>query len=91
MTLTNLKSELPAYLAKAADVSPDVGVLEWWKQHKDDLPHWISAAQLVALVQPSSAAAEKVFSLLNASFGDQQVHALQDYVEASLMLQFNKR
>ena len=50
MTLTNLKSELIDYLAKAADVSQDVGVLEWWKLHKDDLPHWTSAAQLVVLV-----------------------------------------
>ena len=45
--------------------------------------------QGVAVVQPSSAAAERAFSLLNASFGDQHQHVLQDYVVSSLMLQFN--
>ena len=43
------------------------------------------------LIQPSSAAAERVFSLLKASFGDQQDSCLQDYVQASLMMQYNKR
>ena len=33
----------------------------------------------------------KVFSLLKNLFGLQQDNSLQDYVEASLMLQFNKR
>ena len=42
-------------------------------------------------IQPSSAAFERVFSLLKNSFGVQQDNALKDYVEASLMLQFNKR
>ena len=42
-------------------------------------------------LQQESAALERVFSLLNNSFGDQQDNALQDYVEASLVLQFNKR
>ena len=37
----------------------------------------------------SFAASERVFSLLKASFSDQQELTLQDYVEASLMLQYN--
>ncbi len=40
-------------------------------------------------MQPSSAASERVFSILKASFEEQQDSALQDYVEASLMLQYN--
>ena len=39
------------------------------------------------LVQPSSAAAECVFYVLNSSFDSQQDRALQDYIEASVMLQ----
>ena len=46
-----------------------------------------TAAATALLVQPSSAAAERVFSLLKSSFGDQQEAALQDYIETSLMLQ----
>ena len=41
-------------------------------------------------MQPSSAATERAFSILNSSFKDQQDHSLQDYVETSLMLQYNK-
>ena len=34
----------------------------------------------IFLIQPSSAASERVFSLLKNSFGPQQDHALQDYM-----------
>ena len=44
----------------------------------------------VALVQPSSAAAERVFSLLKASYGPQQERTLQEHIECSLMLQYNR-
>ena len=41
------------------------------------------------LIQPLSAAAERVFSLLNNMFNEQQLHALQDYVETAVMLRYN--
>ena len=37
-------------------------------------------------VKPSSAAAERIFSLLKCCFGDQQETTLLDYIETSLML-----
>ena len=37
-----------------------------------------------------TAAAERVFSLLKNSFNERQDLALQDYLEASLMLQYNR-
>ena len=40
-------------------------------------------------MQPSSAAAERVFSLLKASFSDQQDSTLQNYLESSITLQHN--
>lgn len=46
-----------------------------------------SAVKKVLLVQPSLAAAERVFSILNSSFNDQQEHTLVDY----LMTQYNKQ
>ena len=50
----------------------------------------VSAALKVLLVQPSSAAAGRVFSLLSDSFSDRQQNCLEDCVEASLMiLQYN--
>ena len=39
----------------------------------------------------SAAACERAFSLLKASFGPQQDMTLQDYIQTSVMLQFNTR
>ena len=91
--LDGLKEELPSYLAKAEDVQVmgNTEVLLWWKKHAEELPKWSSAACQVALVQPSSAAAERVFSLLKASYGPQQEQTLQDHIECSLMLQYNRK
>ena len=60
------------------------------KRHTEDLPHWSTAFKLVLLVQPSSAAAERVFSLPQNSFSQRQSSSLEDYIETSLMLQYNR-
>lgn len=88
--ISALKAEIPSYLALAADVSTTVDTLRWWENHSSDLPCWSSAVRKVFLLQPSSAAAERVFSILKNTFGDQQQTSLGDYVEASLMVQYNK-
>lgn len=88
--LNSLKIELPTYLALAQDVSSEYDTLSWWKGHSQGPPCWSSAAWDVLLVQSSSATSERVFSLLKASFGPQQDCSSQDYIELSLMLQFNK-
>ena len=84
-----LKAELPTYLAKADGIDPGTDPLVWWKAHSSDLPHWSAAVVDILLVQPSSAAAERAFSLLKASFGPQQDASLNDYIEAAIMLQYN--
>ena len=81
-----LKSDLLSYLAKAADIDAGFDPLEWWKNHTADL-HWSAAAAAdVLLVQPSSAAAERIFSLLKASLIPQQDATLNDHIQTSLML-----
>ncbi len=64
VTINNLKTELPSYLAKATEKSPEFEILEWWKRNGDALPHWSSAAKEVPVVQPSSAAAEQFLAIL---------------------------
>ena len=81
--------ELPTYLAKVADVSDEIDPVEWWSRASPELPNWSKAARQILLVQPPSSSAERVFSLLACSFNHQQDHAIEDYIEASLMLQFN--
>ena len=36
--------------------------VKWWRQQSGHLPHWSSVVKNVLLVQPSSEAAERVFS-----------------------------
>ena len=92
----NLKEELPAYLARASAVGSSsvklspTETLEWWKSNSDLVPHWSLAAQRIFLIQPSSAASERVFSILNR-LSDMQANSLEDYVESMVMLQYNKR
>lgn len=53
------------------------------------LPCWSNAVKKVLTIQPSSAAAERVFSLLNSGFGDLQENLLKDYIETLVMLRYN--
>ena len=87
--LRGLKDELPVYLSKCADTDGDFCPLEWWRRTSADIPTWSACARKVLLIQPSSAASERVFSMLKASFHEQQDSSLQDYIESSLMLQYN--
>ena len=40
---------------------------------------------------PNSAPPERVFSIMNHTFDESQTIALNDYVELSLLTQYNKR
>lgn len=84
------KDELPMYLSKCADTDLQFCPLEWWRMTSSEIPTWSACACKLLLVQPSSAASERVFSILKASFHEQQDNSLQDYIKTSVMLQFNK-
>ena len=83
-----MRTDLPAYLAACEDTYAGIDPLLWWRGHTD-IESWCNALRKVLLVQPSSAAAERVFSLLQNSFSDRQERALEDYIEAAIMLQYN--
>ena len=94
-TIDHLKERLPTYLAKAlaltsTALSPDVSIdsLEWQKNSIGP-PFWSQAVQLVFLVQPSPAAAKNKISILN-HIGDTQANTVKNYVESTIMLQYNK-
>ena len=53
-----------------------------------DIDTWFVLSRY-SVIQPSSASAERVFSLLTNAFGSQQESALQDYLEASVMPRYN--
>ncbi len=76
-------------MACAKDVDEDFCPLKWWSQNHVNLATLSREASKIFLIQPSSASVERVFSLLKCTFRDHQDSSLQDYIEASLMLQFN--
>ena len=78
---------------EAEGISDNVDVVKWWKSHEENgtLPNWTRSCRLVLLVQPSSGAAERVFSVLTNSFSAQQESSLEDYKQLSVMLQYNYR
>ena len=71
-TIRLLKEELPAYIVPAEEIAADTVTAVWWLRQQN-LPSWKKAAKMVLTVQPSSAAAERVFSLLEAATGDCRV------------------
>jgi hypothetical protein len=59
-------------------------------------PAWALAARthlarIVFAISPDSASCERVFALLKNLFNEQQMSSLADYVQAALMLNYNKR
>ena len=79
------------YMAKAEGVSNEVGKTDWWKKYENEPPHWSKSCKSLLLLQPSSAAAERAFSILANSFKDSQKSSLEDYIETFVMLQYNCR
>ena len=97
--LDALKRELPAFVGAAAGVvivSTDIAafteaVLAWWRAHAATIPTWAHAARIAFALSPNSASCERVFSLLESMFGDAQMSALSDYMQAALMLRYHGR
>ena len=72
-------------MAASEDVSTEFDLIAWRKKHAIELPKWANAFIKLLLVQPSSTAAERVFSILQR-FTVQQRSSLEDYIELSVML-----
>jgi hypothetical protein len=98
--ITGMLKELPVYMAVSAtcpgfntqSVSEfSEGVLKWWKMNHPQFPTWAIAARIVFAMLPSSAPCERVFSLVECMFGQDQLSSLADQLQGSVMLRYNKR
>ena len=95
-----LKAEVDAYRV-AARTAPamdhrDVhafteAVLTFWRTHGTKMPEWRKAARIILAIPPTSAASERVFSLLESMFGKDQISSLADLIQGALMLRYNQR
>jgi hypothetical protein len=86
----SLKLELKAFKQIADNCDITMDPWEFWRTYYLSLPVWYKVAEEVVLVMVSSASVERVFSLLNSTFDDQQQSALHDYKEASVRLRYNE-
>ena len=68
----------------------DECVARFYADNVDKVPEFCSLFRDAALVTASSAAAERVFSKFNNTFGDQQMSAKEDLIETAMMLQYSE-
>ena len=89
--ITGNSDELLRYLASADGTQTEIEYekVQWWARHEASLPNWPSALKKMLQVQPRSASAERVFSIMKNFYTDQQENALEETVEASVMLLYN--
>ena len=88
--LNPLIAQLFPYLQRAIEINwdtvefPDkvLKLVEFWKTFRITLKHWSELAFICFLHQPSSAASERVFSVLKHILDEEKVDALDDYIEA---------
>ena len=85
-----LIGELAAYRSRASKLNEAItDLMQWWRQNGATLPRWFALTCTVVLFQPSSAGAERVFSMLDGMFDADQAAALEDYKTAALMVRYN--
>ena len=98
--LGELKRELPQYLTAAKDAPAfnkasvkdySNTLLKWWRVNGSRFPAWALAARIVFAISPNSASCERVFSLLERLFDEEQRGSLADMIQAALMLVYNDR
>ena len=85
-----LKSEMTAYKVASQGVQADVDLCLFWRTHRSVFPKLNTAAKVAATIQPSSAAAERVFAMLNWMFSKQQTTTHEDYKTLALILRYNE-
>jgi hypothetical protein len=86
----SLEKEYPYYKAVAPSFGNDGDVLHFFYSYKDSIPCWFATSKLIVLLLPSSASAERVFSMYKAMF-DKDGVSLQETREAKLMIRYNRQ
>jgi hypothetical protein len=85
-----LQKELPMYRALSMDLDPNTMATTFFKQNSS-LPTWKRVFSMMALELPSSAPAERGFSIFQDFFRGISKGTLQDLIEISVMRRYNFR
>ena len=102
-TEDDLLHELPAYELEVRDRVFTQGLTSenialrmeeihlFWQDVKEKLPKWYALYCIVAIIAPSSASVERVFSILKNVFTKSNTHAYCDVIRLAVMLQYNSK
>ena len=97
-----MKSEITKYNTIVKEIKPlpqrrnakdedTFSLLDFWRANEGKLPAFSFVLRAVLANAPNSIPPERVFSILNNTFDDDQDSALADYIEVALQLQYNER
>jgi hypothetical protein len=100
--IQGMKSEINTYHVlvqsiKSLDERKDVkgkdtfSLPEWWRCNSGNLPHFAFVLRSLLTNAPNSCPPERLFSMFNATFGEDQKRAFGDYLELAMQSQYNKR
>ena len=100
--IDGMKSEIIKYQALVKFIKPldqrkdtkgkDTFVLsDWWRCNSGELPHFAFVLRAVLTNAPNSCPPERLFSMFNATFGEDQKSSFGDYLELAMQSQYNKR
>ena len=64
---------------------------DWWKSNCATLPGFTYVLRAVLTNSPNSCPPERLFSIFNTTYNDDQKRSHTDYIELSMQSQFNKR
>jgi len=64
---------------------------DWWKSNCATLPGFAYVLRAVLTNSPNSCPPERLFSIFNSTYNDDQKRSHTDYIELSIQSQFNKR
>ena len=100
--IVKMKSEIDTFNALVKQIKPleqrldakkkdtfDLG--NWWRANGDKVPAFKYVLRAILANSPNSIPPERVFSIINDTFDDDQDSALADYMELSLQKQLNER
>lgn len=77
-------------LLHAVDTDIEYGHMAFWHDRRTTLPRWHALVLDVALMQPSSAFMERVFSILRCCFSERQESVYSDRMCAATLLKYNR-
>jgi len=84
-----LHEEISTYKSLCQNLSSQTDIFDWWRLNELKLPTWYYCFEYVSLYLTSSAAAERLGSMFHNKFSDSNQQSLEDYIEISMMMQYN--